>query len=41
VPLRQIAAVAASIKAVIGVLVSREIPRPRQTHSPADKDMFV
>ena len=41
VPLRQLGAVAASLKAVVGVLVSRNAPQPREMHSPSDKDMFV
>lgn len=39
-PLRQISAIAASLKAGLGAFRSPN-PQPRQTHSPADKDMFV
>jgi hypothetical protein len=39
-PLRQLTAIAASIKAVLSTLRNGK-PAPAQTHSPADKDMFV
>ena len=41
-PLRQISALAASVKAVLGALRApvRE-PHAAETHSPADRDMFV
>ncbi len=39
-PMRQLSAIAASIKAALGVLCARS-PQPRQIHSPADKDIFV
>lgn len=43
-PLRQLAAVAAGVKAAAGVLISRNVPGerdPRETHAAADKEMFV
>jgi signal transduction histidine kinase len=41
-PLRQISALAASVKAVLGALrVPARRPQPAETHSPADRDMFV
>lgn len=40
VPLRQMSAIAASAKAVVGALRTRT-PAPAPTHSAADKDMFV
>ncbi|MGB7549430.1 MAG: hypothetical protein WBM14_16965 [Terracidiphilus sp.] len=39
-PMRQLSAITASVKAALGVLCARS-PQPRQIHSPADKDMFV
>ncbi len=39
-PLRQLSAIAASVKAVVTTL-RNGTPSPAQTHSPADKDMFV
>jgi hypothetical protein len=39
-PLRQISAIAAFVKASVGAFRSPN-PRPQQTHSSADKDMFV
>ncbi len=39
-PLRQLSAIAASVKAVVSTL-RNGTPAPAQTHSPADKDMFV
>jgi len=39
-PVRQLSAIAASAKAVIGALRAKN-PRPRQTHSPADQDQFI
>jgi hypothetical protein len=40
VPLRQLSAIGASIKAVLSTLRNGK-PVPTPTHSPADKDMFV
>jgi uncharacterized protein YoxC len=40
IPMRQLSAIAASIKAVVSTL-RNGTPSPAQTHSPADKDMFV
>ncbi len=40
IPLRQLSAIAASIKAVVSTLRNGK-PAPAPTHSPADKDMFV
>ncbi|MGB6974504.1 MAG: hypothetical protein WBD67_07465 [Terracidiphilus sp.] len=41
-PLRQISALAASVKAVVGALrAPAPRPHPAETHSAADKDMFV
>jgi methyl-accepting chemotaxis protein len=39
-PVRQLSAIAASAKAVIGALRAKN-PRPQQTHSPADHDRFI
>jgi cell shape-determining protein MreC len=41
-PLRQISAVASSVKAVLGALrAPARQPQAAETHSPADRDMFV
>jgi len=40
VPLKQISAIAAAVKAAFGVFRTGT-PTPAETHSPADKDMFV
>lgn len=41
VPLRQLAAIAASVRAVVTTLATKPVSEPRETHSAADKEMFV
>ncbi len=39
-PMRQVSALVASAKAIIGVLRTKH-PEPRQTHAPGDRDQFI